>query len=113
MHHDPAQRFANVAELARSLQAYAQPSPASASHALPSLPLTAAKQAKLGLPRPRASMALAVGIAVSVAGQAHAAPVIDSTVLKGGAVAGRQVELRISASDRSASLRCRISAATA
>ena len=34
--------------------------------------------------------------------QAHAAPLIDSTLLKGGAVAGRQVELQVRASDRQA-----------
>ena len=36
------------------------------------------------------------------AGRRHAAPLIDSTLLKGGAVAGRQVELQVRASDRQA-----------
>ena len=37
--------------------------------------------------------------ALSPAGAAHAAPLIDSTLLKGGAIAGRTVELQVRASD--------------
>ena len=48
-----------------------------------------------------AALAIVV-LALWAAGSAQAAPLIDSTLLKGGAVAGRTVELQVRASDRQA-----------
>lgn len=50
-------------------------------------------------PRPIAATLVAVGIVLATAGQTQAAPLIDSTILKGDAVTGRTVELRVRASD--------------
>ena len=48
-------------------------------------------------------VALTAAVLMScAAGTAQAAPLIDSTLLKGGAVAGRTVELQVRASDRAA-----------
>jgi hypothetical protein len=51
---------------------------------------------------PRGAALAAVVLMSCAAGTAHAAPLIDSTLLKGGAVAGRTVELQVRASDRTA-----------
>ncbi len=53
-------------------------------------------------PLARGLAAATVALSLGAAASAQAAPLIDSTLLKGGAVAGRQVELQIRASDRQA-----------
>ena len=51
---------------------------------------------------PRAVATVVAGGLLVTAGSAQAAPIIDSTLLKGSAVTGRTVELRVRASDRQA-----------